>query len=56
LLDEPNRGAANPWGAAWADDGNTLVVTSKNRQDQHGTTSTLTGKEIDDLCEYLLSL
>ncbi len=32
------------------------VVASKNRQDQHGTTSTLTGKEIDDLCEYLLSL
>ena len=27
LLDEPNCGAANPWGVAWSEDGATLVVT-----------------------------
>ena len=27
LLDEPQRGAANPWGVAWSADGKTLVVT-----------------------------
>jgi DNA-binding beta-propeller fold protein YncE/mono/diheme cytochrome c family protein len=27
LLDEPMRGAANPWGLAWSADGKTLVVT-----------------------------
>jgi YVTN family beta-propeller protein len=27
LLDEPTRGAANPWGLAWSADGKTLVVT-----------------------------
>ena len=27
LLDEPDRGAANPWGVAWSADGQTLVVT-----------------------------
>ena len=27
LLDEPDRGAANPWGAAWSADSRTLVVT-----------------------------
>ena len=26
LLDEPDRGAANPWGAAWSADSRTLVV------------------------------
>ena len=26
LLDEPDRGAANPWGVAWSADGRTLVV------------------------------
>jgi YVTN family beta-propeller protein len=26
LLDEPNRGAGNPWGLAWSADGNTLAV------------------------------
>ena len=27
LLDDPDRGAANPWGLAWSADGQTLVVT-----------------------------
>lgn len=27
LLDEPNSGAANPWGVAWSEDGKILVVT-----------------------------
>jgi YVTN family beta-propeller protein len=27
LLDEPDRGAANPWGLAWSADSRTLVVT-----------------------------
>lgn len=27
LLDQVERGAANPWGAAWSDDGRMLVVT-----------------------------
>jgi DNA-binding beta-propeller fold protein YncE len=26
LLDEPTRGAGNPWGVAWSEDGNTLAV------------------------------
>jgi DNA-binding beta-propeller fold protein YncE len=26
LLDEPQRGAANPWGVAWSDDGSKLAV------------------------------
>ena len=26
LLDEPRRGAGNPWGVAWSGDGNTLAV------------------------------
>ncbi len=32
------------------------VVTEHNPQDRHGKTSSLTTKQIDDLCEYLLSL
>lgn len=27
LLDDPDKGAANPWGLAWSPDGQTLVVT-----------------------------
>jgi YVTN family beta-propeller protein len=27
LLDDPDKGAANPWGLAWSADGQTLVVT-----------------------------
>lgn len=27
LLDEPDRGAANPWGVAWSEDGAKLLVT-----------------------------
>jgi YVTN family beta-propeller protein len=27
LLDDPDKGAANPWGLAWSADGRTLVVT-----------------------------
>lgn len=32
------------------------LVTTKNRDDQHGRISGLSGQEIDDLVEYLLSL
>ncbi len=32
------------------------VLTTENRQDRHGTTSTLTPQQIDDLAEYALSL
>ncbi len=32
------------------------VLTDANREDKHGGTSHLTGKQIDDLTEYLLSL
>lgn len=32
------------------------VITSRNPQDRHGTTSSLSSKEIVELCEYLLSL
>ena len=32
------------------------VVTTRNPHDQHGVTSNLSSREIDDLCEFLLSL
>src|ERR1035437_3846129 len=32
------------------------VLTTRNPRDRHGKTSNLTGKEIEDLCAYLLSL
>jgi cytochrome c peroxidase len=32
------------------------VLTTRNRHDQHGKTSSLTSQELDDLCAYLLSL
>jgi YVTN family beta-propeller protein len=32
------------------------VVTTRNAHDEHGETSKLTNQEIDDLCEYVLSL
>jgi cytochrome c peroxidase len=32
------------------------VVTTRNLHDEHGATSKLTQQEIDDLCEYVLSL
>jgi YVTN family beta-propeller protein len=32
------------------------VLTTRNRQDMHGSTSSLTDREVDDLCEYVLSL
>jgi cytochrome c peroxidase len=32
------------------------VVTTRNRDDQHGKTSNLTQQEVDDLCEYMNSL
>jgi cytochrome c peroxidase len=32
------------------------VVTTRNEGDLHGKTSTLSSQEIDELCEYLLSL
>jgi hypothetical protein len=31
-------------------------VTTHNPHDQHGVTSNLSNEEINDLCEYLLSL
>ena len=32
------------------------VLTTKNRGDKHGRTSHLSGRQIDDLAEYVLSL
>ena len=32
------------------------VLTSFNRDDQHGSTTHLTARQIDDLVEYVLSL
>ena len=32
------------------------VITTFNRDDQHGTTSTLTPKQIEEVAEYVLSL
>jgi YVTN family beta-propeller protein len=32
------------------------VLTTRNRHDQHGKTSSLTSQELEDLCAYLLSL
>jgi hypothetical protein len=32
------------------------VITTRNPKDQHGKTSHLTPREIDDLVEYVLSL
>jgi DNA-binding beta-propeller fold protein YncE len=32
------------------------VVTTRNPHNQHGMTSNLSGRQIDDLCEFLLSL
>jgi cytochrome c peroxidase len=32
------------------------VLTTHNAKDQHGTTSKLTQEQMDDLCEYVLSL
>jgi YVTN family beta-propeller protein len=32
------------------------VLTARNPHDEHGETTKLTGQEIDDLCEYVLSL
>jgi hypothetical protein len=32
------------------------VVTTHNPRNQHGSTSNLSHSQIDDLCEYLLSL
>jgi YVTN family beta-propeller protein len=33
LLDDPDQGAANPWGLAWSADGRTLVVTHAGTHD-----------------------
>jgi hypothetical protein len=32
------------------------VLTTANKNDRHGKTSHLTAAELNDLCEYLLSL
>ena len=32
------------------------VLSTRNRHDRHGRTSTLTSQELNDLCEYVLSL
>ncbi len=32
------------------------VLTKRNKDDQHGQTSKLSGQELDDLCTYVLSL
>ena len=33
LLDQPNSGAANPWGLAWSSDGSSLLVTQAGTQE-----------------------
>jgi hypothetical protein len=32
------------------------VLTTRNPNNEHGLTQTLSGQELDDLCEYVLSL